>query len=393
MAGYRYGVLGAGRQGTAAAYDLAVRGGATSVTLADSHPGAAGAAAAKVNRMSGRDLAHGMSVAADDHRKLVGFLEPLDAFLSAVPYGFNLGVSRAALEAGTHMCDLGGNTRIVLSQLDLDPEARERGVCLVPDCGEAPGMGNNLMAHALSLLDETEELLLLDGGIPQHPRPPWNYELTFNIDGLTNEYDGATTYVRDGRLVEVECFEPEEYELVDLGPPFGTLEAFVAAAGSTTPWTLGKSVRSLKTKVLRYPGHAAQFKAFRDAGFFDQIPVLVDGSRVVPRQLFHALLEPRIRATEQTRDVVIARAVATGRRQGQRARATVDVRVHYDDRLGFTAMEQATGWHAAIVCRLMADGSISPGATPVEIAVSSGELLAQLRERGFEVRESVDRLR
>jgi saccharopine dehydrogenase-like NADP-dependent oxidoreductase len=33
--GFRYGVLGAGRQGTAAAYDLIVRGDAASVDLAD----------------------------------------------------------------------------------------------------------------------------------------------------------------------------------------------------------------------------------------------------------------------------------------------------------------------------------------------------------------------
>ena len=33
--GYRYGVLGAGRQGTAAAFDLAVRGEAAAVVLAD----------------------------------------------------------------------------------------------------------------------------------------------------------------------------------------------------------------------------------------------------------------------------------------------------------------------------------------------------------------------
>ena len=33
--GYDYGIIGAGRQGLAAAYDLAVRGEAASVTFAD----------------------------------------------------------------------------------------------------------------------------------------------------------------------------------------------------------------------------------------------------------------------------------------------------------------------------------------------------------------------
>jgi len=50
-----YGVLGAGRQGTAAAYDLAVHGGATRVVLADREREVAHAAAGRVNALLGRN--------------------------------------------------------------------------------------------------------------------------------------------------------------------------------------------------------------------------------------------------------------------------------------------------------------------------------------------------
>ena len=40
----------------------------------------------------------------------------------------------------------------------------------------------------MSLLDETDEVMMWDGGNPLHPQPPFNYILTFNIAGLTNEY-------------------------------------------------------------------------------------------------------------------------------------------------------------------------------------------------------------
>lgn len=389
MTGFRYGVLGAGRQGTAAAYDLIVRGEAQSVAMADADGGQARAAAEKVNRLAGDPRATARRLDAADTTSVIEFLRPLDAFVSAVPYRLNLELSRAAIQARTHMCDLGGHTGIVFAQLELDGPAREAGICLIPDCGEAPGLSSNLLAHASGMLDTTEELLLLDGGLPLHPKPPWNYELTFNMDGLTNEYYGSTTFVRDGELVEVECFDPEEYELVDFGPPFGTLEAFVAAGGSTTPWTLGRGLRSLKNKVLRYPGHAAQFKAFRDLGLFEEPPVTVDGVEIVPRRVFHSLIEPKIRADERTRDVVIARVVATGRHAHSPAEAVVDVRVHYDEVLGLTAMEQSTGWHAAIVCWLMASGRIEPGARPVEVAVPPHDMLAEVRRRGFEVTESI----
>ncbi|MFN8456582.1 MAG: hypothetical protein U0401_18260 [Anaerolineae bacterium] len=49
-------------------------------------------------------------------------------------------------------------------------------------------MGTTLMAYALSLLDEPEGVTMWDGGIPQYPAEPWNYGLTFHINGLSNEY-------------------------------------------------------------------------------------------------------------------------------------------------------------------------------------------------------------
>jgi lysine 6-dehydrogenase len=385
-----FAVLGAGRQGTAAAFDLAVRGSAASVTLGDIDEGAARAAAERVNRLSGTDIARGASVDVSDEAAVAAFLETVDAAISAVPYWLNLGVTHAALRARTSVCDLGGSMAVVHAQLELDADARERGICLVPDCGEAPGMGNNVMARAIDLLEEAgadpQELILYDGGIPLEPEPPWNYEVTFNIEGLTNEYDGATTFVIDGAPTDVACLDPAEYETLDFGEPFGMLEAFPAATSSTTPWTLGRRLRTLRSKVLRYPGHAAQWLAFRDAGLFGQDPIEVDGATVVPRRLFHALMEPRIRARAGARDVVIARAIAT---DGDGRRATVDVRVYPDEALGFTAMERATGWHAAIVCHRMASGRVAPGATPVELAVPARDMMEELRRRGFQVDERV----
>jgi lysine 6-dehydrogenase len=381
--GYGYGVLGAGRQGTAAAYDLAVRGGAREVVMADLNERRATAAAARVNGLVGRNVVRGVGLDVSDQSAVEAFLEPADACLAAVSYRFNEGITRAAIAARTHLCDLGGNMDVVRSQLDLDEAAAGDGIAVIPDCGEAPGLANNLCAYACSLVNEVEELHLYDGGIPRHPRPPWRYELTFNVDGLTNEYVGTTTFVRDGRPVEVACLDPEEDELVDLGPPFGTLEALAAATASTLPFTLGRRVRTFTSKVLRWPGHGAQFRAFRDLGLFDESPIDVEGSRVVPRDVFNALLDPRLSGPQGSPDVVLARVIATGRRAGDGA--VVDLRVDPDESLGFTAMQRATGWHAAIVMRLAAAGEVAPGARPVEEAVDAARIVAEARDRGFTI--------
>jgi lysine 6-dehydrogenase len=387
LRGYGYAILGAGRQGTAAAYDLATRGKAREILMADVDRGVATAAARRVNGLAGRQVARAVEVDVTDRAGVAALLEPLDAALAAVSYRFNEGVTRAGIQARTHLCDLGGNMDVVRRQLALDGDAREAGVCIVPDCGEAPGLTNNLTAYAGSLLDRVDELHLYDGGIPRNPRPPWRYELTFSVDGLTNEYHGTTTFVRDGQPVETSCLDPAEDELVDLGPPFGTLEAVVAATASTLPFTLGRRVRTFTSKVLRWPGHGAQFRSFRDLGLFEETPIEVDGAPVVPRDLFHALLDPRIRVPEGSPDVVLARVIARGERDGGPTRAQVDLRVDPDARLGFTAMQQATGWHAAIVLRLMASGQVPPGARPVEEAVDARRMVEEVRGRGFVVEE------
>jgi lysine 6-dehydrogenase len=282
--GYGYAVLGAGRQGTAAAYDLAVRGQAERILVADVDRGRAEVAAERVNRLAGRRVARAAPLDVTDPAAVARLVDPFDAALAAVSYRFNEDITEAAIEARTNLCDLGGNIDVVRRQLALDGAARGAGVAVIPDCGEAPGLANNLTAYACALVDDVDEIRLYDGGIPRHPRPPWRYELTFNVDGLTNEYQGTTTFVRDGRPVEVACLDPAEDEIVDLGPPFGRLEALVAATASTLPFTVGSGVRTFTSKVLRWPGHGQQFRAFRDLGLFDERPIEVNGARVVPRR-------------------------------------------------------------------------------------------------------------
>lgn len=391
---YRYAVLGAGRQGTAAAYDMAQRGQAQSVVIGDYDLAAAQAAAVRVNDLleqhhGGKRIVTAAQVDARDHQALVDFLRDIDSFLSATPFVFNLGVTKAAIEARASMCDLGGNTALVRQQLQFTKEAEAAGISLIPDCGQVPGMGTTLMAYALSLLDEPEGVSMWDGGIPQHPEEPWNYKLTFHINGLTNEYYGSTIFLRDGKLTEVKCFDPAEYELIEI-PPFGVLEAFATAGGtSTAPWTYLGKLKTYQNKTVRYPGHAAQWKAFSDAGLLELDPIEVNGLRVIPREVLHALLEPKIKAASDFRDAVIIRILATGRCRDQAAEAQVDLIDYYDETIGFTAMERTTGWDGAIVAEMMARGDTPRGAVPLELAVDPANFVAELRLRGFDLKEEV----
>ena len=381
---FSYIVLGSGRQGLAAAYDLANFGDAERITVADADLQRAKAAADRVNQLVGRKAAEPLALDVRDENAVARAMHGHDVVLSAVPYFYNLGLTKIALAQGVSFCDLGGHTETVRQQHALDSEAKQAGVRIIPDCGLGPGMGNNLAVYAMGLVGEPEHIYMFDGGLPQNPQPPWNYSLTFNIEGLTNEYYGGMTVLREGKLQHVPCFT--EFEIVDV-PPLGKLEAFLIAGGaSTAPWTFLGKLQTYQLKVLRYPGTFAQLKAFHDLGLFELKPVQVNGKDVVPRQLFHALYEPKVRIDDD-KDICIIRVVARGKKGGKPAEVEVDLIDSYDEATGFTAMQRTTGWHLAIIAAMIAKKETPLGSIPLEVAVPGEAIVREGRKRGFRISE------
>ena len=386
--GIKYAVVGAGRQGTAAAYDMLLHGG-ESVVLADADGAAAQRAAARLNRLVGREAARGVALDVRDYDALVELLEPVDVYLCAVPYKFILGCTQAAIHAQTHMVDLGGHTQTVLSQLDMDGEAKARGVTIVPDCGMGPGLNNTMGLYTAEKLQAAgatpREIRIWDGGLPVDPPAPWGYQCSFHINGLTNEYAGKAVFLRDGKITEVDTFT--ELELITFEET-GTLEAFVSSGGtSTVPYNYEGQFEIYENKICRYPGHFAQFKAFKDLGLFNEEPVdLMPGVRLAPRDFYHALLGPQLEV-ERVVDICVMRAQGIGAQNGRDLTFEVDVVDGYDAATGFTGMERLTGWHAAIMCEFIARGEVEPGVWPMEQAVTSTRFMAQIRGRGFKVTE------
>lgn len=383
---YSYIVLGAGRQGVAAAYDLALFGEASQVMLADSDGELARSSADQVNTLLNSKIARAMLLDVRDDAAVRRALKGHHVALSAVPYFYNLALTQTAIQCGVSFCDLGGNTDIVRQQHALDREASRVGVSVVPDCGMGPGMGNTLAVYAMGLLDEPEHVYMYDGGLPQEPQQPWNYALTFSIEGLTNEYYGGITILREGELCHAPCFT--EFEMIDI-PPIGRLEAFLIAGGvSTAPWTFRGRLKTYQLKVLRYPGTFAQLKAFSDLGLFDPKPIQVDGERVIPRKVFNALFDPQVRR-DHLKDVCVIHIVAVGKKNGQPAEAKVEVIDYYDEKTGFTAMQRTTGWHMSIVAAMIAKGAIPAGSVPLELAVPGSAFVQEARKRGFKISEEV----
>ncbi|HEU0297859.1 MAG TPA: saccharopine dehydrogenase C-terminal domain-containing protein, partial [Longimicrobium sp.] len=281
-------VLGAGLQGSACAYDLLAHTD-HDVVLADLNVD--NLPAFLQPYLGGRLTA--LKVDANDQAGVRAAMEGVSATMSAFPYYFNHGMAEAAVDAGSHFCDLGGNTEIVGKQKQLHGGAVEKGVSVVPDCGLAPGMVNILAEHGIAQLDQAHSVRIKVGGLPQFPEPPLNYQVVYSLEGALDYYTTLSWVLRDGKQTQVKALS--EIEHIDF-PGIGTLEAFHTAGGlSTMAQRYEGRVPTMEYKTLRFPGHAEMMAVMRDIGLMGLEPVEVKGTKVVPRDVFIAIVGPKLK--------------------------------------------------------------------------------------------------
>jgi lysine 6-dehydrogenase len=372
-------VLGAGLQGSACAYDLLQRTEVDRVTLADLDPKRM---APFLRKKAGRRLALARLDATQDAR-LRRLLRGHDAVLSALPYYFNHPVAKAAVAVGLHCADLGGNTEIVQQQKRLHAAAVKRGVSVVPDCGLAPGMVNILAAEGIRRVGDAETVKIFVGGLPQHPEPPLNYQIVYSLEGALDYYTTPSWVLRDAKPTRVDALS--EVEPVEFPPPVGFLEAFHTGGGiSTLPWAYAGKVRTMEYKTLRYPGHVAIMRSIRALGLLDLKPVVVKGTKVVPRDAFIASVSPKLTKPDG-RDLVALRVEVIGRAGRRVAWQLLDF---YDEATGISAMMRTTGYSLAITGLMQVDGRISAkGVHTPDEAVPFGAYVNELKQRGVHIRE------
>lgn len=375
-------VLGAGLQGSACAYDLLAYTD-HDVVLADLN---VDHLPAFLQPYLGNRLT-AVRVDANDRAGVRQLMEGISATMSAFPYYFNLAMTEAAVDAGSHFCDLGGNTQIVQDQKALAARAAAKGVTVVPDCGLAPGMVNILAEHGIAQLDEVQSVRIKVGGLPQKPEPPLNYQVVYSLEGALDYYTTLSWVLRDGKQTQVKALS--EIEHLDF-PGIGTLEAFHTAGGlSTMAQRYEGKVPTMEYKTLRYPGHAEMMAVMRDIGLMGLEPVDVKGTKVVPRDVFISIVGPRLKKDyKESPDQVALRVEAEGRDKGEHVLYRYDLLDRYDADTGITAMMRTTGFSLAITGAMQAGGKVKPGVWTPDEAMPPREYIAALAERGVVIQES-----
>lgn len=378
-------VLGAGLQGSACAYDLLQNPACTEVRLADK---SVDHLPAFLQPYVGGERLKLITLDVKDPKAVAAAMQGVQSVMCAIPYYFNLPMTEAAIAAGAHFCDLGGNTEIVENQKKLDGAAAKAGVTVIPDCGLAPGMVNILAQLGIDRLDTTDTVKIFVGGLPQSPEGPLKYQIVYSIEGVLDYYTTLSWVVRDGKRVQVKALS--EIEPVAFDAPVGELEAFHTAGGlSTMAHRYEGKIPTMEYKTLRYPGHAKIMEAIRELGLIELEPVDVKGTKVSPRDVAIAQMQPRL-TKKNSPDLVALRVVVSGTKGGKPQTHTFELVDRYDAQHGISAMMRTTGYSLSITGQLQAEGAVKPAGVHTPDECMPGErYVTELGKRGILIRQSV----
>ncbi len=375
-------VVGSGKMGRGIAFDLVRNPDVEEVVISDINESAARQVAGTVG-----PKARPVQLDARDKGQLEKAFSEVDVAVSAVSYSVNELHTRVAIETGTHMCDLGGNLKVVMKQLEMHDDARDAGVTIVPDCGLAPGLVSVLVRAGIEYLTQPEVVKIRVGGLQQEPRPPLNYSLIFSVEGLINEYVEPCMVLRDGKITYEEPLVG--FEQVEFPEPFGTLEAFNTSGGtSTLPLTYEGVVKELDYKTIRYPGHGHKMWCLMKLGLMDSEEQDFGGVRIAPRKVLETLLERNLPPTGK--DVTLVRVTVSGWKGPESRTVVYEIVDYYDEATGLTSMTRMTAFPASVAATMTVDGTVTErGVLPPERSLPPEHFITALRERGINIEQRV----
>jgi len=187
--------------------------------------------------------ARAASVDVNDHARLVALMREHDVVAGAVGpyYRYEVPLAKAAIEAGTPYVSICDDFDAAERVLELDAEARARGVTVITGAGWTPGLTNILVKKAVMELDEAQEAhVSWAASASDSQGVAVLYHMLHILTG-----DIPTFMEGERRLVPAGS----EKRPVDFGPPMGAVRVY--HVGHPEPVTLPRFLPQLRTVTLR----------------------------------------------------------------------------------------------------------------------------------------------
>ncbi len=285
-----------------------------------------------------------------DKQKLLESCAEADLICGALPGALGEEALKLAVQAGRSLVDVAFTP---VDPFNYDLDAQSAGITIIPQCGVAPGLSNIIVGHAKSQLDVVERVRILVGGLPQAPKPPLNYAITWSPSDLLEMYTRPAQVVQDGEVREVEPLSDLREEAFE---GVGRLEHF-RTGGLGTLARSYPHVKLMEERTLRYPGHASAMSLLGKLGFYNREPITVNGVGISPRSVTSHLLT-RFLMDPNVRDLVVFRVEVDGEKRGSTRRLRFDFLDRYNEATGTTAMARTTAYTCTAVTTLLGEDKI-----------------------------------
>ncbi len=179
--------------------------------------------------IAGRPLGVATTWAADQHEALDRLVQEVDLVVSMIPPTLHIPVAQACLRHAKHLI----TTSYISPEMQgLDSDAEERGVLLLNEIGEDPGIDH--MA-AKQMIDDVKNeggrvtsLTSYGAGLPsfRSNRNPLGYKFSWSPRGVMLAAQTAAAYLKEGVTIEVPAEQLFEHHwLVDI-EGLGTFETY-----------------------------------------------------------------------------------------------------------------------------------------------------------------------
>jgi saccharopine dehydrogenase-like NADP-dependent oxidoreductase len=295
-----------------------------------------------------------------DFEKYEKWLAAFDIVVTAVPGFMGFDTLKTVINCGKNIADISFFPEDVLQ---LDRLAKEKNVTVITDVGVAPGMSNLILGHYNRQMNVTNFECYV-GGLPKIRKKPFEYKAPFSPVDVIEEYTRPARLKENGQIVTKPALSEREYMEFE---EVGTLEAFNTDGLRSLLFTM-PDIPNMKEKTLRYPVHVEFIIALKQAGFFDEKEIEINGTKISPLKFSSKILFKDWKLGTEEEELTVMKVIIEGEKNGSQRRIEYSMLDHYDNRTKTSSMSRTTGYTCTAAVHLIAKKLFSEkGVFPPEL--------------------------
>lgn len=262
-------------------------------------------------------------------------LKEFDLVVSAVPGFMGYEVLRKIILAEKNCVDISFFPEDIT---ELNHLAKKLGICVVMDCGIAPGMSNIILGRYNKEYFITNFKFYV-GGLPVEKIQPFEYKAPFSPIDVIEEYTRPVRIRKLGKdIVEAPLSDIEEIDFEKIGK----LEGF-NTDGLRSLLHSFPDIPNMSEKTLRYPGHVQKIQLLSDMGFFDKEYIESTSKNLISKW----------KMEDSDKDLTVMRVEIEGTINNEWKLIRYDLIDFYDDENKISSMSRTTAYTCTSVCELI----------------------------------------